>query len=214
MAFIVFEGLDGSGKSTQMELLAKFLREKLGEKKHVVVTREPGGTALAEELREILLRIQNEVPSPRCELLVYEASRAQHVSEVIQPALDRGDWVLCDRFTASSVAFQSGGRSISKPEVDWMNDFATGGLIPDLNILIDVSVDESAKRRSKRSADGGEAQDRLESEKRQFHEQVRQSYLDQSRGAANWLVVDGSLSVEGIFSEIKTELAKRKWLEF
>lgn len=208
MAFIVFEGLDGSGKTTQIYKLADYLREK---KEAVAITREPGGTALGEELREILLRIDDEVPVPRCELLIYEASRAQHVDRVIQPALERGEWVLCDRFAASSVAFQAGGRGLRREQIDWLNAFATNNLKPDLTILIDVPTEESEKRKGQRSLELGKEQDRFEIEKQEFHERVRQSYLEQARTLEDWLVLDGRLSVDEIFSQIKSEIAKRSW---
>ena len=210
MAFIVFEGLDGSGKSTQMQRLADDIRSR---GKNVVVTREPGGTPLAEELRQLVLRVGEEVPAPRCELLVYEAARAQHVEQVIGPALSRGEWVLSDRFAASSVAFQSGGREISRQEVDWLNDFATRSLQPDLYILIDVPVEESERRRVRRTDQSGVGEDRLESERREFHELVRQSYLQQAEEASHWLKIDGRLGVDEIFATIIKYLEQKKWLE-
>ena len=167
MAFIVFEGLDGSGKTTQIHKLTDYLRDHY--KKDVVITREPGGTALGEEMRELLLRMDNAIPTPRCELLIYEAARAQHVDEVIRPALERGEWVLCDRFTASTVAFQSGGRELELSTIDFLNDFATGGLKPHLTIYIDISVDESESRKHQRSLELDVEQDRFEQEKKDFH---------------------------------------------
>src|SRR3954464_7993655 len=121
MAFLVFEGLDGSGKSTLIERLAEELKRRGLD---LILTREPGGTPLAEDIRKILLRTDAEVPHARTELLLYEASRAQHVERVIKPALRDGRWVLCDRFTASSVSFQSFARKLPRTEIDWLNNYA------------------------------------------------------------------------------------------
>ena len=208
MAFIVFEGLDGSGKTTQIVRLAEFLKK---QGKAVLITREPGGTELGEQLREILLRVGHEIPVPRCELLIYEASRAQHVDTVIKPALARGEWVLCDRFSASSVAFQAGGRGLTRKSIDWLNDFATDGLRPDLTILIDLSLAESERRKGQRSLQLGQAQDRFELEKQEFHSRVREAYLQLSREERNWLVIDGGLEVEEIFNRIGDNISQRKW---
>lgn len=209
MAFIVFEGLDGSGKTTQIHKLADYLREK--KSSDVIFTREPGGTPLAEEMRELLLRHDEEVPSPRCELLIYGAARAQHVSQVIKPALDRGDWVLCDRFTASSVAFQSGGRGIDRADIDLVNQFATSGLKPDLTVFIDIDLEECESRKAQRSLELGVEQDRFETEKRDFHQRVRDSYIAQSEKNDSWAVINGHQSIEDIFSEIIQIFEERNW---
>ena len=209
MAFIVFEGLDGSGKTTQIHKLADYLREK--KSSDVIFTREPGGTPLAEEMRELLLRHDEEVPSPRCELLIYGAARAQHVSQVIKPALDQGDWVLCDRFTASSVAFQSGGRGIDRADIDLVNQFATSGLKPDLTVFIDIDLEECESRKAQRSLELGVEQDRFETEKRDFHQRVRDSYIAQSEKNDSWAVINGHQSIEDIFSEIIQIFEERNW---
>ena len=139
MFFVVFEGLDGSGKSSLMKMLDQHLRSLSYEP---VLTREPGGTEVGDALREIILKKQANAPVARAELLMYEASRAQHVELVIKPSLAKKKWVLCDRFSASSVAFQGGGRSISIEQVVWLNQFATDNLIPDLTVLLDLSTCE------------------------------------------------------------------------
>lgn len=146
---------------------------------------------------------------------MYEASRSQHVDKVIRPALERKQWVLCDRFTASSVAFQSGGRQILEEQVLWLNDFATDLLKPDLNILLDLTVEESQKRRLKRYGQPGEAtEDRIESEKTDFHERVRSGFLKQAVAEPQcWLVLDASQTPEQLFSNLLAELKSRKWLE-
>lgn len=208
--FLVFEGLDGSGKSTLMNTLNKALIEKGFS---TVMTREPGGTELGDLLRKMILDPQSEHPVPRAELLMYEASRAQHVDKVIQPAIDNGKWVLCDRFTASSIAFQSGGRAIQYSEVEWLNRFATNQLEPQLTVLLDLTVEESEKRRSLRSMKTGESQDRIEQEKSDFHERVRQSFLLQaSLDPEKWIVMNAGDSPEQLYLQLMNFLRDKKWL--
>ena len=207
MFFLAFEGLDGSGKSSLMSQLQSHLDSK---NKKYIKTREPGGTAVGDQLREIILTKSNEAPTPRTELLLYEASRAQHVDLVIRPALQRKDWVLCDRFSASSLAFQAGGRQISEDQVHWLNSFATNDLKPDLNILLDLTVEESQKRRQKR----GETEDRIESEADVFHQRVRDGFLKQAKAVPNeWLVLDAAQTPAELFQILLKEISGRKWLD-
>ena len=174
MYFLAFEGLDGSGKSSLMKSLeAELTRKKIS----YLQTREPGGTLLGEKLRELILEKSNPAPVPRAELLMYEASRAQHVDELIKPALHEKKWVLTDRFTASSLAFQGGARGLGWEQVKKLNDFATGNLEPHLTVLLDLTVEESEKRRTQRQMKLGEGPDRIESEDRAFHEKVRLGFL-------------------------------------
>ncbi|HPI40414.1 MAG TPA: dTMP kinase [Pseudobdellovibrionaceae bacterium] len=204
MAFIVFEGLDGSGKSTLMKELEAELRRL-----QIVywTTREPGGTWLGDELRNLILQKSDNHPCARAELLLYEAARAQHVEKVIRPRLELGQWVLCDRYTASSLAFQAGGRGISSQQVEWLNDFATQGLKPDLTVLLDLSIEESEKRRSHREKSSATESDRIESENSDFHQRVRQSFLDQAqKESTHWLILDAALSKEKLKSLLLTEL--------
>lgn len=211
MFFLAFEGLDGSGKSSLMNQLQNHLSNN---KLSFLKTREPGGTQIGDQLRNIILSKTSEVPSPRTELLLYEASRAQHVELIIKPALDNKQWVLCDRFTASSVAFQGGGRQISEDQVNWLNDFATNYLKPDLNILLDLTVEESMKRRHKRVLEVGEAEDRMESEAESFHKRVREGFLKQAvKHPDEWLVLDASQTQEKLQQILINELKSRKWLE-
>ena len=211
MFFLVFEGLDGSGKSSLMNQLQNYLTDK---NISFVKTREPGGTRIGDQLRELILAKADDAPTARTELLLYEASRSQHVDQIIRPALERKQWVLCDRFTASSVAFQSGGRQILDEQVHWLNDFATDSLKPDLNILLDLTVEESQKRRLRRSVQAGGAEDRIESEKTDFHERVRAAFLKQAvQEPQCWLVLDASKAPEELFSNLLSELKSRKWLE-
>lgn len=206
MKFIVFEGLDGSGKTT----LIKKLAEELSHKNiSYVQTREPGGSKLGDELRHMILRTTGEAPVPRAELLMYEAARAQHVDILIRPSLAQNKWVLCDRFSASSLAFQAGGRKISESAVEWLNAFATDNLTPDLTVLLDLTVEESEKRRASRN----EASDRMEQENKEFHERIRQNFLKQAReNSSKWLVLDASLSPEQLHTTLLNHLRGFKWL--
>jgi dTMP kinase len=213
MIFLAFEGLDGSGKSSLMKQLEDHL---LAQKLSFIKTREPGGTQVGDQLRTIILT-QNEdtslSPTPRTELLLYEASRAQHVDLVIRPALAQKKWVLCDRFTASSIAFQAGGRQISEEQVKALNDFATNGVEPHLNILLDLTVEESKNRRLKRVDQIGEAEDRMESEAEAFHIRVRNAFLKQSQTEPQkWLVLDASQTPQKLFEILLNNLKERKWL--
>lgn len=210
MIFLVFEGLDGSGKSSLMKQLEEHL---VLQKIQFIKTREPGGTAIGDQLRNLILEKADIPPSPRTELLMYEASRSQHVDQIIRPALENKKWVLCDRFTASSVAFQSSGRHISREDVNWLNNFATGSLKPHLQILLDLTVDESKKRRQKRVDQIGVDEDRMESEADDFHQRVRQGFLKQTEESPNdWLVLDAAKTPAQLFQELLTELRGRKWL--
>lgn len=207
--FLVFEGLDGSGKSTLMNAVDLELR-RLG---HVSVrTREPGGTPLAEDIRNLLLKTDGETPVASTELLLYAASRSQHVAHVIKPALARGEWILCDRFSASSVSFQCFARKLSRPDVDWLNRFAEQGTTPDLYVLLDLTVDESERRQGKRQG-SGQAADRMESESREFHENVRRGYLAQAKETpSQWLVLDAMKSPDEMKSIVIAEFERRGWL--
>ena len=212
MPFVVFEGLDGSGKSSLIQLIEKDLKNR---SESVLCTREPGGTPLADEIRSLILRTQGEAPCPRAELLMYEASRAQHVDLVIRPALKRGEWVLCDRFTASSIAFQAAGRELSEEWVRSLNDFATDGLMPDLVILLDLSVEESRRRRQVRSQHTSTSADRIESEADAFHNRVRESFLRQAQAdPSRWLVLDARQSLDQSLSIVLKALKQNQWLDF
>ena len=210
MAFIAFEGLDGSGKST----LIKGLTEKLKLAKIAfVLTREPGGTPMAEEIRNILLKIEDEVPFTRTEALLYQASRAQHVERVIRPALVEKKWIICDRYTASSVAFQSYARGLERSDIEWLNKFATQNIFPDLNVLLDLSVEESHKRMAGRNLTLGTEHDRFEKEESEFHQKVRDGFLAQaSREPARWLVLDAHQPSEVLAKNLLRALVERKFL--
>lgn len=166
--FITFEGSEGSGKTTQIRLLAGYLRRR-GVR--VVVTREPGGTAGAERIRRLLLA-RGRRWSPLAELLLVNAARALHVEEVVRPALARGAWVLCDRFTDATLAYQGYGRGLPPRAVRAANRLATGGLAPDRTLLLDLPVGRSLRRARRRAAD----RSRFEDEPDRFHRRVRAGY--------------------------------------
>lgn len=209
--FIVFEGLDGAGKSTLIQL---FKTELEKHQQTVTLTREPGGTEMGEELRQILLRKDKEAPTPHTELLLYEAIRAQHVERLIRPKLEQGHWVLCDRFTASSVAFQAGGRQIAEAEVQWLNAFATGNLTPDITVLLDLTYDEALSRQSHRFQSKGEKADRMESEERDFHERVRASFLKQAQASSSWVVLSAMQSPDKLLTLLIQKLKEQRRWEF
>lgn len=204
MAFLVFEGLDGAGKSTLIQSIADELKTRA---KPFHITREPGGTVLGDEIRKMLLRTDGQAPVARAEVLMYQAVRAQHVDMVILPAKKRGDWILCDRFAASSVAFQAGGRLVKREDIDWLNNYSTGGLRADLTILLDLDVDTAMERMS------GRELDRFEQEHRDFHSRVRESYLAQAKqDPDNWLVLSAREQPEVLKTQLIQFLRTKKWL--
>ena len=177
--FITFEGLDGSGKSTQIEKLARSLR---AHGLSVTITREPGGTAAGEKIRDVLLHSATSGLSPLTEMALMFASRAQHIHEVILPALAEGRIVLCDRFTDSTEAYQGGGRKLGARAVLQMHEILCGGLQPDLTVLLDNEVAfsvERARRRNRKNKTGRSEKDenRFEQESRAFFGRVRHAYL-------------------------------------
>jgi dTMP kinase len=171
-AFITFEGIDGSGKSTQLRMLASTLRLRGME---VVVTREPGGTSLGKRLRAVVLDAHEQV-DPLAELLLYAADRAQHVRTLLRPALETSHIVLSDRYADATVAYQGAGRGFPPELIVQVVELATGGLKPDLTLIFDLSVAECAARTRRRS-DGEQSADRLDSEDATFHTRVRNAYL-------------------------------------
>jgi dTMP kinase len=196
--FIAFEGGEGTGKSTQSQLLAKWLEQ---EGETVVLSREPGGTELGKDLRKILLGHETGAISPRAEALLYAADRAHHVFSVIRPGLDRGDVVITDRYFDSSAAYQGAGRVLNPSEVARISRWATESLYPTLTILIDVPAVIGLARLKSR--------DRLEAEPTEFHERVRQEFLQIAlMDPERYLVVDGTQSVEEIHTEIIARVAE------
>lgn len=199
--FISLEGIDGVGKSTQSDLLEEFLR---GLGRDVVRTLEPGGTELGQEIRHLLLHRKGDV-APRAEALLYAADRAHHVATKIRPALERGEVVITDRYLDSSVAYQGAGRALKAEDVRAISMFAVEGLLPELTILLDLDAAAAAERRNKT----GEAPDRLEREKIEFFEAVRQAFLDMAKAEPNrWLVVDARQSVEEMQAQIRARVSQ------
>lgn len=173
---ITFEGPEGAGKSTQAAMLIAKLEARGLE---IIYTREPGGTKLGEAIRGVLqYNAAGEDPCPESEVLLFEASRAQLVRHVIQPALERGAWVICDRFADSTTAYQGFGRGFSVELMETINRFAIGEAVPDMTILLDVNVSLGMQRCAKRQIGKKLQYDRIESEALEFHEKVRQGYLE------------------------------------
>ena len=173
--FITLEGPEGSGKSTQAKIMIRQLAD-LGIE--ALYTREPGGTALGEEIRNILQHNQaGEAPCERAELLLFEASRNQLVEKVIRPALEKGTWVICDRFIDSTTAYQGYARGLPVDEVQAINRFTVNEVLPDLTLLLDLEIKTGFERIAQRFIEQGEKADRFELEDRSFHEKVRQGYL-------------------------------------
>jgi dTMP kinase len=203
--FIVFEGVEGSGKTTQIQTTANWLQSWYGEDKSVVITREPGGTKLGRAIRQLLLEDPSSEIGNRTELLLYAADRAQHVESVILPHLDRGDIVLCDRFSDSTIAYQGYGRGFDRAEIDSINQIATGGLQSDLTLWLDLDVSIGLERVSLRGKP-----DRLELASLDFHQRVRQGYQELANVYPNRIVrIDADRSPADIQVEIQAILTRR-----
>lgn len=195
--FIVIEGVDGTGKSTQAYLLSKYLAEK---KIRVLPTREPGGTALGEKIREILLDPSGSEIIRECELLLYMASRAQLVGEVIRPSLDEGYVIICERYIWSSIAYQGYAGGVSPENIEMIGRYATGGLLPDLTIVLDVDPEIA----SNREKEGGAGYDRIEKKGVEFQKRVREGFLEIAKRHSDIIkVVDASQSAKSVHERIK-----------
>lgn len=192
--FITFEGLDASGKSTQVELVARRLRE-MGDS--VVIVREPGGTKLGERVRSILLDVR-VVIDPIAEVFLFSAARSQLVREVIRPSLERGDVVICDRYVDSTTAYQGYGRQIHPESIEVINRIAVEDVFPDVTFFIDISIDE-IERRQKAS---GKITDRMERAGREFYERTRNGYLELSQREKRIHVINGERPPNDIFNDI------------
>ena len=201
--FITLEGPDGSGKTTQARLLAEYLRR---EGHDVVLTREPGGTDIGDQVRAILHDRANTGMNPRAEFLLYSASRAQLVAERIRPALAAGRLVVCDRFYDSSLAYQGYGRGLNLAVLWEITRFATGGLVPDLTLYLDIQPDQGLQRRLL----GGGEWNRLDQEALAFHRRVRAGYLELAGlEPERWVVMDAVRSVEEVQAEIRALVQAR-----
>ena len=194
--FITLEGGEGVGKTTNIAFIQSLLE---GNNIPVLLTREPGGTALAERLRELLLDKEQEAIAEQAELLMMFAARAQHIKHVIKPALAQGTWVLCDRFTDATYAYQGGGRNMAYSSISWLESFVQGDLRPDLTLLLDAPIQIGMNRAGQRGA-----LDRFELEKMTFFEQVRQEYLSIAEHQPERVkVIDAMVSLEGVQTQIE-----------
>ncbi len=194
--FITFEGGEGCGKTTQIRILAERLR---AAGKDVLLTREPGGTELAEKIRALVREESSDPPNSRAETLLFLASRAQVVESVIRPALAAGTWVLCDRFADSTFAYQGYGRGLDLDEIKRINFFATGGIVPDRTVLLDVSPEVSAKRMRAREAATNTDADRMEKAGDGFHVRLKNGFIELAAAEpARFAVIPADGSVEEV----------------
>ena len=192
--FITFEGIDGAGKSSHVEWLAELLRQK-GMTVHV--TREPGGTELGEKLRELLLNMSMDLET---ETLLMFAARREHLARLIEPALANGDWVICDRFSDATYAYQGGGRGLERHKVQQLEQWVHGRLQPDLTLLFDLPLDVARER----IALASRVLDRFEQERADFHERVRQAYLERWHASPGRIrVIDAQGSIEQILKSLE-----------
>ncbi len=206
--FIVFEGGEGAGKTTQISKTADWLQSLDGKHRSVIVTREPGGTKLGQAIRQLLLNDRINWVGHRTELLLYGADRAQHVESVIRPHLDRGDLVLCDRFTDSTIAYQGYGRGFDRSEIDRVNQLATGGLQSDLTFWLDLDVTIGLERVLSRGKP-----DRMEQATLDFHQRVRQGYQELANTYPNRIVrIDANQSEAVVQAEIQSSLIQVEWI--
>jgi dTMP kinase len=207
--FVTFEGIEGSGKSSQISNVSDYFIE---QGRSVVRTREPGGTAIAEKIRDLIIHQQEEKLSQRAELLLMLAARAQHVDELIRKNVGVVDLILCDRFTDSTLAYQGGGRGMNMNVLRDLNDQATGGLQPDVTFLMDLQVADSQTRiinRKKRNQRSKKI-DRFESETIAFHEKIRNAYLALAKEEPNRIMVLNAIEKpKQIFQQIITEIERR-----
>ncbi len=206
--FITFEGIEGCGKTTQLQLLARRLTDA-GHR--LTVTREPGGCPIADQIRNILLDADNRAMRPFTELLLYAAARAQHVSEVIAPALDAGGVVLCDRFADATMAYQGSGRGLDPEVISQLNRLATGSIRPDLTLLLDCPAETGLKRAISRiNRTEGPREERFELESIRFHQRIRDGYLELARQEPDrFVIIDATGGIEEMEADITTVVFDR-----
>ena len=199
--FITFEGIEGCGKTTQVNLLVNYLKEN---NIPFIKTLEPGGTGIGQDIRKILLNSKNTHLAPLTELILYAADRAQHVSEIIKPGLDQAKWVVCDRFFDATVAYQGFGRGMSIELIEYLNSHAADGVSPDLTILMDCPEDVGLKRALDRNKiQNLEDQGRFEKEKIEFHRKVRKGYLVLAeKYRKRFRIIDASRTVDEVKQDI------------
>jgi len=199
--FITFEGPEGSGKTVQAKLLYAYLKERGYA---VILTREPGGTAIGDQVRSVLLSPQNTEMRAEAEILLFSASRAQLVRQVIRPHLEQGDIVICDRYADSTLAYQGYGLGLDLDTLKAITAFATGGLKPDLTLYLDVDVEEGLRRRH------GQEWNRLDAKDIAYHRRVRHGYLELIKAEPQrWVVLDGARAVEQVQREIQEVVSKK-----
>jgi dTMP kinase len=205
--FITFEGPDGSGKTTQIQLLYQYLRE---QGYPAYLTREPGGTSIGDQIRAVLHDVRNTEMRPEAEILLYSASRAQLVGQVIRPRLAAGEIVLCDRYAESTLAYQGYGRQLDLPTLRDITAFATGGLRPDLVIYLDLPVEEGLRRRLTAHQVNGAEWNRLDQEETAFHLRVRAGYLQMAAAEPDrWLILDAARPVDVIQQHLREAVIAR-----
>jgi dTMP kinase len=201
--FITLEGPEGSGKTSHIPSLVEYLREK----GHVIFpTREPGGTSISEQIRDILHDLKNAEMHPRTETLLYQAARAQIVEQVIRPRLEAGEIVISDRYFDSTIAYQGYGHQQDLNEVRVLVGYATGGLVPDLTVLMDIDVEAGLKRKTQ----NGVEWNRLDAYTVEFHQRVRAGYLDMAkREPKRWVVVDASRDWDSVQKDLRRAIEAR-----
>jgi len=198
--FVVFEGLDGSGKSTLMRAFKAYLAHI---KQDYTEVFDPGGTPIGDKVRQVLLA-KEDIPAIQTELLLYQASRSELVFKLIKPALALKKWVISDRYYQSTLAFQGFGRGISIEDINWLNSYATGGLKPNLVVWVNTPVDVCSERLQKRKSEGEELS-RLDEEKRAFHQKVYEGYKslsEQNDPETKWIVLDGTSAPEALAADL------------
>lgn len=201
--FITLEGPEGSGKSMQICDLAEFLRQ---QGRQVLTTREPGGTFIGDQIREVIMRMENTMMSPRAEILLFCAARAQIVEEVIRPNLDKGLVVISDRYADSTLAYQGYGHGLDLAILRQILHFATGGLVPDLTLLLDVDVEVGLKRRRI----GGGEWNRLDAQQLAFHQRVRQGYLKMAAEEPDrWHIIDARQKPDKVQTDIRAAISSK-----
>ncbi|MBE3119981.1 MAG: dTMP kinase [Candidatus Atribacteria bacterium] len=205
--FITLEGPEGSGKTSHVPALVEYLREKEGYT--VFPTREPGGTPIGEQVRDVLHNLKNTEMHPRTETLLYQAARAQFVEQVVRPRLALGEIVLSDRYADSTIAYQGYGHQQDLEQVRALVKYATGGLVPDLTVLLDVDVEIGLERGAQRRAKGGEW-NRLDAYQLDFHRRVRAGYLEMvKQDPGRWAVVDAGRVWEEVQQELRETIINR-----
>lgn len=202
--FVTFEGPDGSGKTTQAQLLYEYLQERGYP---VFLTREPGGTDIGDQIREVLHSLENTEMLPQTEILLYSASRAQLVGQIIRPHLDRGEIVLCDRYADSTLAYQGYGHGLDLQVLQVITTFATGGLKPDLTIYLDIDVEEGLRRKLAAHQAGEAEWNRMDQQKLAFHRRVRQGYLQMvAAEPERWAIIDATQRADVAQRAVRAEV--------